>query len=41
MQEGRPVAFESKKLSKTERNGQHMRKKCGRSYIVSRLGAIT
>jgi len=41
VREGRPVAFESKKLSEISEGGQHMRRKCGRSYIGSRFGAIT
>jgi hypothetical protein len=41
VQERRPMAFENKNLSETDEGGQHMRRKCGSSYIVSRLGAIT
>ncbi len=41
VQEGRPVAFESKKLNETERRWPHMKKRCGLSYIVSKLRAIT
>ncbi len=41
VQDGRPVAFKSKKLSETSEGGQHTRRKCGRSYIASRLGATT
>jgi hypothetical protein len=41
MQEGKSVAFESKKLRRRSKGGQHMKRKCGQSYIVSRLGAIT
>ncbi len=41
VQEGRPVAFESKKLGETERRWPTHEKRCGWSYIVSKLGAIT
>ncbi len=41
VQEGRPVAFESKKLIEMKRRWPTHRRKCGLSCIVSRLGAIT
>jgi hypothetical protein len=41
VQGGRSVAFESKKLNEMERRSPTHARKCGRSYIVSRLGAIT
>jgi hypothetical protein len=41
VQDGRPVAFESKKLSETERRWPTHEKECGRSYIASRFRVIT
>jgi len=41
VQEGRPVAFESKKFSETEQKWPTHEKEMWWSYIVSRLGAIT
>jgi hypothetical protein len=41
VQGGRSMAFESKKLNETERRSPTHARKCGRSYIISRLGAIT
>jgi hypothetical protein len=41
VQDGRPVAFENKKLSERREGGPPTRRKCGRSYIASKLGAIT
>ncbi len=41
VQDGRPVTFESKSWMKQNESGQHMKKKFGPWYIVSRLGAIT
>ncbi len=40
VQEGRPMAFESKKLSETERRWPTHKKEMWLSYIVLRLGAI-
>ncbi len=41
LQDGKLVAFESKKLSETKRRWPTHEKKCGSWYIVLRLGAIT
>jgi hypothetical protein len=41
VQDGRPVMFESKSWTKRNESGQHMKRKCGPWYIVSRLGATT
>jgi hypothetical protein len=40
VQDGRPMAFESKKLNETKQRW-HMKRKCGPWYIISRLGATT
>jgi hypothetical protein len=40
-QDGRPVAFENKKLNKIERRWPTHEKEMWAIYIVSRLGAIT